>query len=196
VTLKHHFQPESNIRLSRLCGPLDAHLRRAEEALGVAVSRRGAVFSIDGPPEAAQACRDLLQRIYDQADRPVYEESLELALAETLAQLRHPAQAPASTESKPAAAKPAPKSATKSATKPAPNGRVAELAVPIAAAKDSVQRAAAERARELSSEPTIGAPGPAPVPQADAADAAAPAAGPVIHMRRSELRGRPTRWPT
>jgi phosphate starvation-inducible protein PhoH and related proteins len=183
VTLKHHFQPESNIRLSRLCGPLDAHLRRAEEALGVTVSRRGADFSIDGPPEAAKACRDLLQRIYDQADRPVYEESLELALAETLAQLRQPAQAPGGAGSKPTSAKAQSRPAPKSAPRAASSAAAAEAVPAAEAAKGPAPRAAAERAAAIPQEPAADTPAPP-------SDAPEPAAGPVIHMRRSELRGR------
>ncbi len=86
MTLRHHFQPENNARLAGLCGPLNSHLRRMEEALGVTLARRGAVFTIGGPPAAAQACLALMQHIYDRADQTVSQEALELALAGTLAQ--------------------------------------------------------------------------------------------------------------
>jgi phosphate starvation-inducible protein PhoH and related proteins len=83
VTLRHHFEPENNLRLSRLCGPLDAHLRRIEEALAVSITRRGAVFQIDGPGSAPTQALALLQQLYLRADKPIYEQALELALAES-----------------------------------------------------------------------------------------------------------------
>jgi phosphate starvation-inducible protein PhoH and related proteins len=85
VPLRHHFEPENNLRLSRLCGPLDAHLRRIEDALKVTVVRRGAVFTIDGPGDAPVQALALLQQLYQGADKPIYEQALELALAETRA---------------------------------------------------------------------------------------------------------------
>jgi phosphate starvation-inducible protein PhoH and related proteins len=82
VTITHRFEPENNARLARLCGPLDAHLRRIEDSLGVTLTRRGSQLSIDGPQAAAKASRDLLQRLYEQADQPNHEDLLELALVE------------------------------------------------------------------------------------------------------------------
>ena len=126
MTLRHHFEPENNVRLARLCGPLDAHLRRIEEALGLVVTRRGAVFELDGPADAAACGLQLLVRLYAQADKPIYEQALELALAE--AQAKPASRAGASNdEAPPIGARPrAPGQAT-----PDPPASLDEPAAPV-----------------------------------------------------------------
>ena len=42
--------PPDNLRLAQLCGPLDANLRQIEDRLGVRITRRDAIFHIDGAP--------------------------------------------------------------------------------------------------------------------------------------------------
>ena len=67
MDLHHAFEPEDNRRLSDLCGPLDAHLREVEAALGVKIQRRGAQFTLSGPRAAVHAAREALQQRYDRA---------------------------------------------------------------------------------------------------------------------------------
>ena len=86
VILHHQFEPEDNRRLSHLCGPLDQHLRRVEEALGVRVVRRGAQLRIEGPRAQAQRALGLLERLHARAARPIGAQALQLAIAEALAE--------------------------------------------------------------------------------------------------------------
>ncbi|MDQ2778506.1 MAG: PhoH family protein [Pseudomonadota bacterium] len=73
-------QPADNRRLARLCGPLDAHLRSIESALGVRLSRRDAAFRVEGPRESIASAVRLLDLLYEQADRGLDERDLQLAL--------------------------------------------------------------------------------------------------------------------
>ena len=82
MILLHTFEPVDNKRLSHLCGPLDAHLRRVEEALAVRLSRRGAQLRIEGPREQAERALALLQALHERASRPIGAQTLQLALAE------------------------------------------------------------------------------------------------------------------
>ena len=132
VTLRHQFEPPSNTRLANLCGPLDRHLRRVEEALGVSMVRRGGELVVRGRREAAQRALGFLQVLYERSTAPWSEADFELAVAEWGAQ-------------------PAGESARRTR---APTPR---------------------RADDTS-------------PPADSAVAASPE--PVLHTRRSELRGR------
>ena len=74
------FQPADNRRLAHLCGPLDGHLRTIESALGVRISRRAEAFGIDGPKPAVQRAVELLEQLYLQADAPIGERTLQLAI--------------------------------------------------------------------------------------------------------------------
>jgi len=91
VILRHAFAPTDNTRLAHLCGPLDGHLRRIEEALAVAITRRGASFKLEGQRPAAEVVLALLQRLYERADAPIAPESLQMSLAQALAQTAPPA---------------------------------------------------------------------------------------------------------
>ncbi|MFZ4650079.1 MAG: PhoH family protein [Rubrivivax sp.] len=86
MILLHTFEPVDNKRLSHLCGPLDAHLRRVEEALAVRLSRRGAQLRIEGPREQAERALALLQALHERAARPIGAQTLQLALAEACGQ--------------------------------------------------------------------------------------------------------------
>ncbi len=167
VTLRHLFEPESNIRLSRLCGPLDAHLRRLEEALGLSVARRGASFQIDGPEAACRVGLALLQSLYAQAHKPVYEEAVELALAEAVAQLKAEVQAHPD-RPKPSTANVEGDSGAKVQRRaPRTAGRApASTVVPTATAPASASNPGAAQSTEPDAE------------------------SPVLQTRRSELRGR------
>ncbi|RRH88460.1 PhoH family protein [Variovorax beijingensis] len=81
MILRHTFAPPNNSRLGHLCGPLDAHLRRIEEALGVKIAHRHEQFKVDGPKAAAQRAMDVLQALYEIAQRPIDAAVVQLTLA-------------------------------------------------------------------------------------------------------------------
>ena len=81
VILRHTFTPPNNSRLGHLCGPLDAHLRRIEEALGVKIAHRHEQFKVDGPKALAQRAMDVLQALYEIAQRPIDPAVVQLTLA-------------------------------------------------------------------------------------------------------------------
>ncbi|KLN57450.1 PhoH family protein [Variovorax paradoxus] len=81
VILRHTFAPPNNSRLGHLCGPLDAHLRRIEEALGVKIAHRHEQFKVDGPKASAQRAMDVLQALYEIAQRPIDAAVVQLTLA-------------------------------------------------------------------------------------------------------------------
>ncbi|CAN7212901.1 PhoH family protein [Acidovorax sp. LjRoot194] len=81
MILRHTFTPHNNMRLTHLCGPADAHLRTIEEALGVSIAHRHEQFKVDGPKAKATQAMELLQALYEMADRPVTEDYLQLMLA-------------------------------------------------------------------------------------------------------------------
>ncbi|MBL8307810.1 MAG: PhoH family protein [Rubrivivax sp.] len=77
---RHSFEPADNRRLAHLCGPLDAHLRRVEAALGVSLARREASFRIEGPRDGVERAVRLLDELHAQAAQPIGERALQLAL--------------------------------------------------------------------------------------------------------------------
>ncbi|MDP9606811.1 PhoH family protein [Variovorax gossypii] len=81
MILRHTFTPLNNSRLSHLCGPLDAHLRRIEEALDVKIAHRHEQFKVDGHKAAAQRAMDVLQALYEIAQRPIDAAVVQLTLA-------------------------------------------------------------------------------------------------------------------
>ncbi|WP_207309888.1 PhoH family protein [Variovorax paradoxus] len=81
VILRHTFAPPNNSRLGHLCGPLDAHLRRIEEVLGVKIAHRHEQFKVDGPKASAQRAMDVLQALYEIAQRPIDPAVVQLTLA-------------------------------------------------------------------------------------------------------------------
>jgi phosphate starvation-inducible PhoH-like protein len=83
MSLSHAFNPVDNERLAHLCGPLDAHLRSIEAALGVRLARRQEVFRVDGERPAARRALQVLKSLYDRADAPLPAETVQLALAGT-----------------------------------------------------------------------------------------------------------------
>ncbi|MEP7299416.1 MAG: PhoH family protein [Burkholderiales bacterium] len=83
MILRHSFEPPDNARLAHLCGSLDEHLRRIEEALDVSVSRRNEFFRIEGPKPRAEHAMNLLQALYDQAAQPISAEQVQLALVQS-----------------------------------------------------------------------------------------------------------------
>ena len=81
VILRHTFAPPNNTRLGHLCGPLDGHLRRVEEALGVKIAHRHEQFKIDGPKVNAERAMEVLQALYEIAQRPIDAAVVQLTLA-------------------------------------------------------------------------------------------------------------------
>jgi phosphate starvation-inducible protein PhoH and related proteins len=81
MLVRHTFTPLNNNRLSHLCGPLDEHLRRIEEALGVKIAHRHEQFKADGPKARANRAIEVLQALYEIADRPLEPGRVQLVLA-------------------------------------------------------------------------------------------------------------------
>jgi phosphate starvation-inducible protein PhoH and related proteins len=84
VILRHNFSPTDNVRLSHLCGPLDAHLRTIEAALQVRLRRREGRFQIEGPRDAAERALRVLEHVHERAERPVDAAHLQLLLAQVM----------------------------------------------------------------------------------------------------------------
>jgi phosphate starvation-inducible PhoH-like protein len=81
VILRHSFTPANNTRLAHLCGPMDAHLRRIEEALEVKIAHRHELFKIDGPKARAERALEVLQALYEVARHPLDAALVQLTLA-------------------------------------------------------------------------------------------------------------------
>lgn len=81
MILRHNFIPHNNTRLTHLCGPADVHLRTIEAALQVNIAHRHEQFKVDGLKARATQALEMLQTIYERADRPITEEHLQLMLA-------------------------------------------------------------------------------------------------------------------
>ncbi|UCU99769.1 PhoH family protein [Acidovorax radicis] len=81
MILRHTFTPHNNTRLTHLCGPADAHLRTIEVALQVTIAHRHEQFKVDGPKAHATQAMELLQALYEMAERPIAEDHLQLMLA-------------------------------------------------------------------------------------------------------------------
>ena len=81
MILRHTFAPPNNTRLGHLCGPLDAHLRRIEEALDVKIAHRHEQFKIDGSKANAHRAMEVLQALYEIAQRVIDPAVVQLTLA-------------------------------------------------------------------------------------------------------------------
>ncbi|WP_026436192.1 PhoH family protein [Acidovorax sp. JHL-9] len=81
MILRHTFTPHNNTRLTHLCGPADVHLRTIEIALSVNIAHRHEQFKVDGPKAKATQAMELLQALYEMAERPITEDYLQLMLA-------------------------------------------------------------------------------------------------------------------
>ena len=90
MILRHSFEPPDNARLAHLCGSLDEHLRRIEDALDVSVSRRNEFFRIEGAKPRAEHAMNLLQALYAQALEPITAEHVQLALVQSGAAVAAP----------------------------------------------------------------------------------------------------------
>ncbi len=81
MILRHTFTPPSNTRMGHLCGPMDSHIRTIEAALQVTIAHRFEQFKIDGPKVKAQQALEVLQALYEMAQRPIPEDMVQLMLA-------------------------------------------------------------------------------------------------------------------
>jgi len=81
LIVRHTFTPHNNTRLSHLCGPMDAHLRTIEAGLQVSIAHRHEQFKVDGPKAVAVRAMEILQAIYERADRPIAPDMVQLMLA-------------------------------------------------------------------------------------------------------------------
>ena len=81
MILRHTFTPHNNTRLTHLCGPADAHLRTIEVGMQVKIAHRHEQFKVDGPKAKATEAMELLQALYEMADDPIKEETLQLMIA-------------------------------------------------------------------------------------------------------------------
>lgn len=62
-------EPESAERLSRLCGPLDGHLRQVEKDFAVEIRNRGHRFFIEGPADDARLAARTLEKLYAKTEQ-------------------------------------------------------------------------------------------------------------------------------
>ena len=81
MILRYTFTPPNNTRMSHLCGPLDSHIRTIEAALQVTIAHRFEQFKIDGIKVRANQALEVLQALYEIAQRPIAEETVQLMLA-------------------------------------------------------------------------------------------------------------------
>ena len=81
MIVRHTFTPHNNTRLSHLCGPMDAHLRTIEAALQVSIAHRHEQFKVDGPKAKATRAMEVLQALYEMAERPIPADKIQLMLA-------------------------------------------------------------------------------------------------------------------
>ncbi len=81
MILRHIFSPPNNTRMTNLCGPMDEHLRTIETALQVSIAHRHEQFKVDGPKDKARRGMEMLQALYEMAERPIDPATVQLMLA-------------------------------------------------------------------------------------------------------------------
>ncbi len=81
MILRHLFSPPNNARLTNLCGPMDEHLRTIEVALQVSIAHRHEQFKVDGAKVRAKRAMEMLQALYEIAQRPIESATVQLMLA-------------------------------------------------------------------------------------------------------------------
>lgn len=59
-----NFVPPDNKRLANLCGQFNEHLKQVETRLGVEISQRGGLFTIEGDAEAVRRANKVLESLY------------------------------------------------------------------------------------------------------------------------------------
>ena len=81
MILRHTFTPPNNTRMGNLCGPMDAHIRSIEMGLDVTIAHRFEQFKIDGSKARATQALEVLQALYEMAQRPIPEETVQLMMS-------------------------------------------------------------------------------------------------------------------
>jgi phosphate starvation-inducible protein PhoH and related proteins len=81
LILRHTFSPPNNTRTGHLCGPLDVHLRTIEAELDVSIAHRHEQFKIDGTKQKATLALEMLQTLYEMADKPIATDIVQIMLA-------------------------------------------------------------------------------------------------------------------
>ncbi len=90
MILRHTFTPPNNTRMGHLCGPMDAHLRTIEAGLNVKIAHRFEQFKIVGTKVRANEALEVLQALYEMAQRPIAEEIVQLMLSGDMALSKAP----------------------------------------------------------------------------------------------------------
>lgn len=75
-------QPEDNVRLANLCGPLDENIKQIETALEVNINRRGSTFNISGKLDNTRVAAQMIENFYVRAKKPLELEDVQLGLVE------------------------------------------------------------------------------------------------------------------
>src|SRR6201991_2343667 len=76
--------PEDNVRLANLCGPLDEHIRQIELRLGIEIDHRGSIFRVIGEEASAKAGEQVLRALYDAtATETLTGQTINLRLADS-----------------------------------------------------------------------------------------------------------------
>ena len=81
MILRYTFSPPNNTRTGHLCGPLDVHLRTIEAEMGVSIAHRHEQFKIDGTKAKAALALEMLQALYEMADKPIATDIVQIMLA-------------------------------------------------------------------------------------------------------------------
>lgn len=81
MILRFTFTPPNNTRMGHLCGPMDAHIRTIEVGLDVKIAHRFEQFKIDGTKARTTQALEVLQALYEMAQRPIAEETVQLMMA-------------------------------------------------------------------------------------------------------------------
>ncbi len=85
MILRHTFTPPNNTRMANLCGPMDIHIRTIEAGLQVTIAHRFEQFKIDGTKLRATQALEVLQALYEIAQRQIEPETVQLMLAGDMA---------------------------------------------------------------------------------------------------------------
>ena len=74
--------PDDPVRLAKVCGQFNGHLRQIEQQLSVAIKNRGNHFIIEGEPQAAQHAAQLIENFYvmTEADTPLTPQKIQFEL--------------------------------------------------------------------------------------------------------------------
>lgn len=86
-------EPEDNVRLANLCGPLDENLRQIAAGFDVSISRRGARFSVEGEVEPVARAIQALQVFHARSEAALSVDDIQLGLIEVRSE---PERSPAS----------------------------------------------------------------------------------------------------